>query len=197
MTYYSDPKRISCMTSRKIVIVAIMISLTSHVLMLYMTSFIDWHGKVQKEEILTVNLKEPPADSEESKEAKKEIKPYHQTEQNAHKRKIKEEDTVDLNSIDAKYSPYLKKIKKKIEDIWVYPPTAFAQEEEGTTIIKFSISDSGALLASNIITSSGSNYLDQGALEVVRSAAPYDPFPQEFQLAQLNIVARFQYKLVD
>jgi protein TonB len=110
---------------------------------------------------------------------------------------MKQEDTVDINTLDVKYTPYLKKIKKKIEDIWVYPKAAFEREEEGTAVIKFSISDSGILLASAIVTSSGSNYLDLGALDVVRSAAPYDPFPQEFNLTQLNIVARFAYTLID
>jgi len=186
------------MISKKILIVSIMISLTSHVLMLYMTSLIDWRGKVYSEDIITVSLKESPENKEkDDMEVKKEIKPFHQGEQNANSRNMKQEETVDLNTLDVKYTPYLKKIKKKIEDIWIYPKVAFEREEEGTAVIKFSISDSGTLLASGIVVSSGSNFLDLGALDVVRSAAPYDPFPQEFSLSQLNIVARFEYKLVD
>ena len=187
------------MISKKILIVSIMISLTSHVLMLYMTSLIEWRGKVYNEDILTVSLKEPPENKEkDDKEIKKkENKPFHQADENANSRYVKQEDTVDINTLDVKYTPYLKKIKRKIEDIWVYPKAAFEREEEGTAVIKFSISDSGTLLASGIVVSSGSNYLDLGALDVVRSAAPYDPFPQEFNLTQLNIVARFAYKLVD
>jgi len=175
-----------------------MISLTSHVLMLYMTNFVDWRGKAYNEDILTVSLKEPPEKKEkDDKEVKKRNKPFHQAEQNANSRNIKQEDTVDINTLDVKYTSYLKKIKKKIEDIWVYPKAAFEREEEGTAVIKFSISDSGVLLASGVVVSSGSNYLDLGALDVVRSAAPYDPFPQEFNLTQLNVVARFAYKLID
>jgi TonB family protein len=186
------------MISKKILIVSIMISLTSHVLMLYMTNLIEWSGKAYNEDILTVSLQEPPEKKEkDDKEVKKETKPFHQAEHNANSHTIRQEDTVDINTLDVKYTPYLKKIKKKIEDIWVYPKAAFEREEEGTAVIKFSISDSGTLLASAIIASSGSNYLDLGALDVVRSAAPYDPFPQEFNLTQLNVVARFAYKLID
>ena len=135
--------------------------------------------------------------TEKNLEEKIENKPFHQGDENVTTRKIKQEDTVDLGSIDPRYTPYLKKIKTKIESIWVYPQAAFEQEEEGVAVVKFSISESGDLLASGIEESSGSNYLDLGALDVVRSAAPYDPFPRDFMLSQLNIVARFQYKLVE
>jgi len=134
---------------------------------------------------------------EKKQEEKKEAKPYHQNEGNANNHRTKREDTVDLGSADAKYISYLKKIKRKIEVIWIYPQAALELEEEGTATVKFSISENGAILASGIVESSGSNYLDQGALDVVRSAAPYDPLPQEFQLSQLNIVARFQYKYTE
>lgn len=185
------------MMSKKILIISILISFTSHVLVLYLTGFADWRGKVPKEDVLTISLKEPKADMEKKQEEKKEAKPYHQDEENVNNHKMKREDTVDLGSTDVKYISYLKKIKRKIEVIWTYPQAALEHEEEGTAIVKFSISESGAILASGIVESSGSNYLDQGALDVVRSAAPYDPLPQEFQLSQLNIVARFQYKYTE
>ena len=187
------------MISKKILIVSVMISLTSHVLMLYMTNLIEWRGKAYgNEDIITVSLKDAPVEKEKNeKEVKKENKPFHQAEQYAGRHATKQEHTVDINTLDVKYTPYLRKIKRKIEEIWVYPQAAFQNEEEGTAVVKFSISESGTLLESTIVVSSGSNYLDFGALDVVRSAAPYDPFPQEFNLTQLNIVARFAYKLID
>jgi protein TonB len=110
---------------------------------------------------------------------------------------VKREETVDLGSIDIKYSSYLKRIKKKIEDIWIYPKAAFDREEEGVAVVKFSIGEGGDITSSSILESSGHNYLDEGALDVVRSAAPYDPLPREFNISQLNVVARFQYKIVE
>jgi TonB family protein len=197
LTYYPPSKGTSRMTPKKIVILSILISLTSHALIIYLTGLADWPGKVRMGDVLTITLKEPTKRTEKNTEEKKEIKPTHQADENANVHKMKEEETVDINTLDVKYTPYLKKIKRKIEDIWTYPQAAFAQEEEGTAVVKFSISDRGVLLASGIVSSSGSNYLDQGALDVVRSAAPYDPFPREFHLLQLNVVARFQYRLVD
>jgi len=185
------------MMSKKILIISILISLTSHVLVLYLSGFADWGGNVHKEDVLTISLKEPKEDMGKNQEEKKVNKPYYQAEDNVNKHNIKKEDTVDLGSIDVKYMPYLKKIKRKIEIIWIYPQAALELEEQGTAVVTFSISESGAILASGIVESSGSNYLDQGALDVVRSAAPYDPLPREFQLSQLNIVARFQYKFTE
>jgi TonB family protein len=184
------------MTSKKILIIAILISLTSHIAMLYVTGFIDFRGKARKDDVLIVNLKEPAAIKEKITDEEKADKPVHQIEQQD-RRRVKREETVDLGSIDIKYTSYLKRIKKKIEGIWIYPQAAFELEEEGIAVVKFSIGEGGDITASRIIESSGSNYLDQGALDVVISAGPFDPLPREFNISQLNVVARFQYKLVD
>ncbi len=84
-------------------------------------------GKSSKEEVLTISLKEPKADTEKNQEEKKETKPYHQDEENVNNHKMKREDTVDLGSADVKYMPYLKKIKRKIDVIWIYPQAALEQ----------------------------------------------------------------------
>ncbi len=183
------------MTSKKILIISILISLASHVAMLCVTGFIDFRGKSRKEDVLIVTLKEPMANKDKIKEEEKADKPVHQEEQVS--RRVKREETVDLGSIDIKYSSYLKRIKKKIEDMWIYPQIAFEQEEEGTVVVRFSIGEGGDLTSSRIFESSGYNYLDQGALDVVRSAAPYDPLPRELNISQLNVVARFQYKIAE
>ena len=81
--------------------------------------------------------------------------------------------------------------------MWTYPQSALEREEEGTAVLKFSINKSGALIATRILTSSGSKSLDQGVLHVVQSAAPYDPFPRELELSRLHIIARFHYKLAE
>jgi protein TonB len=160
-----------------------------------MTGFIDFRGKSRKEDVLVVTLKEPVANKEKiaEEEANKAV---HQVEEELGSR-AKKEETVDLGSFDIKYSFYLKRIKKKIEDIWIYPRAAFEREEEGIAVVKFSIGEGGDITSSQIIESSGSNHLDQGTLDVVRSAAPYDPLPQEFNISQLNVVATFHYKLIE
>jgi len=183
------------MTSKKILIISILISLASHVVVLCVTGFIDFRGKSRKEDVLIVTLKEPAVNKDNLNNEEKADKPFHQEEQAS--RRMKREETVDLGSIDIKYLSYLKRIKKKIEDIWIYPQIAFEQEEEGTVIVRFSIGEGGDLTSSGIFESSGYNYLDQGALDVVRSAAPYDPLPHDLNISQLNVVARFEYKIVE
>jgi TonB family protein len=192
--YYPGKKRLSLMTSKKILVISILISLSSHIAMLYMTGLVDLRGKARKDDVLIVTLKEPAAIEE--KEAEKADKPVHQVDEGLRSR-VKKEETVDLGSIDIKYVSYLKRIKKRIEAIWIYPQAAFEREEEGIAVVKFSIGEGGDITSSLVIESSGSDYLDQGALDVVRSAAPFDPLPREYNISQLNVVARFQYKLIE
>jgi len=181
---------------KKMLVVSILISLTSHIAMFYMTGFIDFHGKSRKEDVLVVTLKEPAVNNKENFEEEAN-KPVHQVEEELPGRRARKEETVDLGSFDIKYSFYLKKVKQKIEGIWIYPRAAFEQEEEGIAVVKFSIGEGGNITSSQIIESSGSSNLDQGTLDVVRSAAPYDPLPREFNISQLNVVATFHYKLVE
>jgi outer membrane biosynthesis protein TonB len=184
-----DAKGIPGMPSKKVLILSILISLASHVAMLSMTGFINMQGKSPREEVLTIHLKDPPGDMNQNPEEKIETKPVPPiVKENTDPYRSTREDTVDLGSIDARYTPYLKKIKQKIETIWKYPTSAFEKEEEGITVVKFSINRSGTLVAI---------FLDQGTIDVVTAAAPYDPFPSEFDLSQLNIIARFQYRLAE
>ncbi len=187
------------MPSKKVLILSILISLASHVVMLSLTGLINMQGKSLQEEVLTIHLKDPPVNNtDKTPKGKEEAKPVPPiVKENTNSYRNIREDTVDLGSIDARYTPYLKKIKQKIETLWQYPRSAFEKEEEGITVVKFSVNRSGALVASGIVTSSGSIFLDQGTIDVVRSAAPYDPFPPEFDLSQLNIIARFQYRLAE
>lgn len=185
------------MPSKKILILSILISFASHVVMLSLTGFINMQ-KSPREEVLTIHLKDPPRNTNQNPEGKEETKPAQPiVKEKTDPRRSTREDTVDLGSIDLRYTPYLKKIKQKIETIWKYPKYAFEKEDEGITVVKFSINRSGTLVASGIVTSSGSIFLDQGTIAVVRSAAPYEPFPPEFDLSQLNIIARFQYRLAE
>lgn len=185
------------MTSNKILIISVVVSLVSHMVMLSLAGLVDMRGNKIKEEVLTISLKDPPAPPDKKPGEEQEEKPAPRHEDYVDYHKAKQEETVELASLDRKYTPYLQKIKEKIETIWIYPQSALEREEEGTTVVKFSISKSGYLTANDIISSSGSQFLDEGALDVIRAAAPYDPFPREFDLAQLNIIARFQYKLIE
>ncbi len=101
--------------------------------------------------------------------------------------------TISLNSLDEKFAPYLKTIKKKIEFIW----SAAGQDGEpgrgGISTVMFSIDSTGALRASRIVSSCGDQTLDWETLQVIKAAAPYAPFPRDFNLSLLKITADFIY----
>jgi TonB family protein len=186
------------MQSKKFMIFCISISLASHVVMLSLTGFVSLHGKTDREEVLTIHLKDSSENTDinpEGKEAPNAL-PEPVAEKADRYNRV-QEDTVEIGNADVRYKSYLKKIKQKIENIWTYPQGAIEREEEGITVVNFTISRSGALIETGIITSSGSKSLDYSALQVVFSAAPYDPFPRELNLSRLNIIARFRYKLAE
>ena len=62
-------------------------------------------------------------------------------------------------------------------------------------VVKMSLDAGGNVIATNLVSSSGSALLDEGALGIVRAAAPFDPLPDNYGLARLHIVASFRYKL--
>jgi TonB family protein len=191
-------KGIPGMPPKKILFLTIAISLASHVAMLSLAALINMQGEIPREEVLTVQLKESPEKIAQKTEAQQKPHPVAKpVQKNAVLSKKILEDTVDLGDADSKYTAYLKKIKQKIETVWTYPRNAYKREEEGVSVIKFSINTRGELVASGIISSSGSLFLDQGTMNVVKYAAPYAPLPPEFNLAQLNVIARFQYKLAE
>jgi protein TonB len=86
-------------------------------------------------------------------------------------------------------------VKDRIENRWTYPGKAFEKGEKGVTTVRFSIDQNGTLSANTVINTSGYGLLDEGALNVIRSAAPYDPLPVHYNLSRLHIIASFHYSL--
>jgi TonB family protein len=105
------------------------------------------------------------------------------------------EETVDLADSTGKYRTYLRDLRRRIESLWAYPQDAYSRSETGTAVVRFSIQNDGTLAATGIVSSSGFESLDRGALAVVQAAAPYAPFPETFSLSTLHIVAKFEYDL--
>ena len=59
-----------------------------------------------------------------------------------------------------------------------YPAASLLREEQGVTTVRFSVNRSGRLLSVFVIISSDFARLDAAALEMVRDAAPFPPFPE-------------------
>lgn len=175
-----------------------MISLGAHVAVLSMP--IMFRSQVSNQAdagVLTLELKKtfPPV-VESVPQTTEPVKPSRTQVQKDEADKQPREETVTLGNQGSKYQDYLKKVKGRIDSRWTYPGKAFERGEKGVTTLKFSIDSNGTLSANVVLNSSGYSLLDDGALMVVRDAAPYDPLPREFNLSRLHIIASFHYNLV-
>jgi TonB family C-terminal domain len=191
------------MGSKKAILWPVIISIIIHVTLLAVTGMIDLRDNIKPVEIFSVSIKEPepeatPAPKKE-KITKKETKAVRTQKEKGVSVNDDDwrEETVDLGSRDIKYVTYLAKIKNKILQIWQYPQKAYENNEEGNVIVKMSIDADGRLAGAALISSSGYAELDDGALSVVQTAAPFEPLPEIYDLSRLNIVASFQYKITD
>ncbi|HEX2140129.1 MAG TPA: TonB family protein [Woeseiaceae bacterium] len=110
---------------------------------------------------------------------------------------IRDDDPRELvTSVDTRESVvagYLDRWKRKIEAIGVehFPEQALSGDA-GSPTLEVTIDASGQLDEVVIRRSSGSRVLDQAALDILRRAAPFDPFPEAVRTDYDRL--RFAYK---
>ncbi|HLA28366.1 MAG TPA: energy transducer TonB [Syntrophales bacterium] len=188
------------MSSKKIIILSVVISLIGHALLISAAGLVDIRlRKEKKESIITVNMEEISAPKYRANDKNRHtVVPLSLATEIETGDELSEnwENTVELDSPDKEYAAYLKKIKRKIENIWSYPRQAFEREKEGTSTVKFSLDKSGKLLASRVIKSSGYDLLDKETISAIRAAAPYESFPPDINFSRLHILATFHYSLL-
>ena len=102
-----------------------------------------------------------------------------------------------ITSVDTKESNvagYLERWKTKIETIGVkyFPENGALQGMRGSPTLEVTINASGQLAEVIVRQSSGSKLIDQTALNILRRAAPFDPFPEAIRLDYDQL--RFAYK---
>lgn len=101
--------------------------------------------------------------------------------------------TLPLDSRDPVYLPYLNRLKRRIQNEWVYPEEAWSRGVSGELLLVFTLNKNGSLTNVRLVHSSGFPILDQEALRAVKQAAPYDPFPPQMGEEPWNITASFHY----
>jgi len=91
-------------------------------------------------------------------------------------------------------APYLDAWRRKVERIGTlnYPTVARVAGAASAPVVEVHISADGKLQQALIRRSSGSAELDQAALEILKLASPFDPFPPE--LAQGHPALGFAYE---
>lgn len=184
------------MTAKKFLIPFVLASLAGHALVLALTTRVDWAVSPPDEpaqEVITVEIKAPLERAAP--------RPHRPSRRGEHPKMVgvggggAREGSVALQGEQSPYSAYLLTIRRKIERLWSYPPQALAQQEEGNAVIRFTIDADGSLSGYHVVTTSGSQALDEGTLAVVRAAAPYAPLPEAFNLSRLHITATFSYRM--
>lgn len=94
----------------------------------------------------------------------------------------------------AELAPYLDSWRRKVEHIGTihFPAAARSAGPKSNPVIEVGILADGSLDKAEIRRSSGSDELDNAALQTLKLAAPFDPFPPD--LARQHRVLRFVYE---
>jgi protein TonB len=107
----------------------------------------------------------------------------------------REDRTFSFDVKEMRYLTYLKRLKERIESIWIYPPDAAAKGIYGDLLIKFTIKKNGKLGAVEVVRTSGYKNLDEAALKALRNAEPFWPLPDEWGMEAYTIQGHFVYTI--
>ena len=110
----------------------------------------------------------------------------------AQKRK---DDSITFDTSDYRYAGYMRKLKEKIESIWVYPPEAAARGIYGDLKIRFTILKNGKLGEVELVRTSGNKMLDDAAIKALKDGEPYWPIPAEWGMESYTVPGHFIYSI--
>ncbi|MGQ0811263.1 MAG: energy transducer TonB family protein [Nitrospiraceae bacterium] len=85
-------------------------------------------------------------------------------------------------------------LKRKITTLQTYPRLARMQGWEGSVIVRATIGQDGALLATAVLRSSGHAVLDDDAVKLMRRACPI-PLPRDLGQSQIDVLIPVHYRL--
>jgi len=102
-------------------------------------------------------------------------------------------ETVHLDTQEFKYASYFATIKEQIQRVWSYPEQAAINGLQGELLLQFVLDRSGRLMDISLIDSSGHKILDVAALDAVKTASPFNPYPPTIRKKKLRIIASFKY----
>lgn len=107
----------------------------------------------------------------------------------------KKDDSVTFDTSEYKYKGYMKRLKEKIESIWVYPPDAKVRGIYGDLKIRFTIKKDGKLGAVELVRTSGYKMLDDAAIQALKDGEPYWPLPGDWGVESYTILGHFVYNI--
>jgi protein TonB len=86
-------------------------------------------------------------------------------------------------------------VRSLLERKKVYPSQARSRNEQGTAVVRFTISSDGSIGGIGLSRSSGHSTLDQAAQETVNRVGRFPPFPGELQRSSLTVQVPLAYRL--
>jgi TonB family protein len=78
-----------------------------------------------------------------------------------------------------------------------YPTEALTNKEQGVVIVSFTVDRSGKLLNSRINQTSGSDALDQAAIDLLKRAQPFPPLPSSYDKTQITLSLPIRFSLAE
>jgi len=108
---------------------------------------------------------------------------------------VEEGDTVWLDTEKDILISFFQRFRRNVYMVWNYPDRARELGQEGTCLLRVTITRAGEVKGVILKESSGHTLLDETAIRAVQKGAPYGPLPQAFPKDELNIMVFFQYGL--
>ncbi len=91
---------------------------------------------------------------------------------------------------------YQDSVKQKIQEERRYPRWALRLGREGAVKISFILLSSGEIKDIRLIGSSGINELDAEAMDAIKRASPFLPFPDNFEKSELQFEIDIVFRIV-
>lgn len=107
----------------------------------------------------------------------------------------KRQDAITFDTSEYRYAGYMRRLKEKIEGIWVYPAEARARGLYGDLKIRFTILKNGRLGEIQLVRTSGYRMLDDAAIKALKDGEPYWPLPDEWGMDSYQILGHFVYTI--
>ncbi|MDR1109649.1 MAG: TonB C-terminal domain-containing protein [Deltaproteobacteria bacterium] len=107
------------------------------------------------------------------------------------------DNTINLEDTAPQFKSYHTSVRSAVARRWILPPEARTNFQPGRFTAVMTLSRQGQILLIVVEESSGSPGLDFAAMEALRGAAPYPPFPSDLEeFGQLNFRLHFDYRAV-
>jgi len=104
-----------------------------------------------------------------------------------------EGEPIPLDTKDPRFGDYFERLRRAIQEKWLYPREAAQKNIGGQLVLEFGIARDGQLRFIELRRSSGVAVLDDYAINAVKLASPFPPIPDGMGRSGIPVVAVFNY----